>query len=79
MRLGASSYLLKPFERAELLVTVEKALAEGALRRDNANLRDLLRRKQADSGMVGGTQVLNTSFRTTHYGGASAGECLTLV
>jgi len=52
MRLGASSYLLKPFERAELLVTVEKALGEGALRRDNANLRDLLRRRQADSGLV---------------------------
>ncbi len=52
MRLGASSYLLKPFERAELLVTMEKALAEGAMRRDNANLRDLLRRKQADGGMV---------------------------
>ena len=52
MRLGASSYLLKPFERAELLITVEKALGEGALRRDNANLRDLLRRRQADSGLV---------------------------
>ena len=52
MQLGASSYLLKPFERAELLVTVDKALAEGELRRDNANLRDLLRRRQADSGMV---------------------------
>jgi len=52
MRLGAASYLLKPFERAELLVTVEKALAEGALRRENASLRDLLKRRQADHGLV---------------------------
>ncbi len=52
MRLGASSYLLKPFERAELLVTVDKALAESSLRRDNANLRHLLRRRQADADLV---------------------------
>jgi len=52
MRLGAASYLLKPFERAELLVTVDKALAEGALRRENASLRDLLKRRQADHGLV---------------------------
>ncbi len=52
MQLGASSYLLKPFERAELLVAVDKALAESALRRDNANLRDLLRRRQAAGGLV---------------------------
>ncbi|MBD3220570.1 response regulator [bacterium] len=52
MRAGASSYLLKPFERDELLVTVDKALTEGALRRDNAALRDLLRRRRADHGLV---------------------------
>jgi len=52
MRAGASSYLLKPFERDELLVTVEKALQEGALRRDNAQLRDLLQRRRADHGLV---------------------------
>ncbi|HOX25589.1 MAG TPA: sigma-54 dependent transcriptional regulator [Candidatus Krumholzibacteria bacterium] len=52
MRLGASSYLLKPFERAELLVTVAKALGEGALRRENQNLRDLLQRRQGESGLV---------------------------
>ncbi|MEZ4387863.1 MAG: sigma-54 dependent transcriptional regulator [Candidatus Krumholzibacteriia bacterium] len=52
MRAGASSYLLKPFERDELLVTVEKALQEGALRRDNAALRALLQRRRADHGLV---------------------------
>ncbi|MDD5719782.1 MAG: sigma-54 dependent transcriptional regulator [Candidatus Krumholzibacteria bacterium] len=52
MQLGAASYLLKPFERAELLVAVDRALAESALRRDNANLRELLRRRQADAGLV---------------------------
>ena len=52
MRLGASSYLLKPFEKDELVVNVGKALAESALRRDNAQLRDLLQRRQADAGLV---------------------------
>jgi DNA-binding NtrC family response regulator len=52
MKEGASSYLLKPFERPELMVTVEKALAEGALRRDNANLRRLLQRRRGDGGIV---------------------------
>ena len=52
MQLGAASYLLKPFERAELLIAVERALADRALRRDNARLRDLLRRRRAEHGLV---------------------------
>ena len=58
MQEGASSYLLKPFERPELLVTVEKALAEGELRRDNANLRQLLQRRRTDGGLVWRSAVM---------------------
>jgi len=66
MRNGASSYLLKPFERAELLVTVEKALAEGALRRDNTKLRDLLQRREADSGLVHGSACMSELIDQAH-------------
>jgi len=44
MKLGAYSYLLKPFKRDELRLTVEKALLAGALEAENRNLRRLLHR-----------------------------------
>ncbi len=52
MRRGAYGYLLKPFEREELVVTVSKALAEHGLRTDNRNLRELLLRRQSETGLV---------------------------
>ncbi len=52
MQRGASAYLLKPFEREELIVTIAKALDDERLRADNRNLRDLLQRRQDDAGLV---------------------------
>ncbi len=52
MQRGASAYLLKPFEREELVVTIQKALDDERLRADNRNLRDLLQRRQDDAGLV---------------------------
>jgi DNA-binding NtrC family response regulator len=52
MQRGASAYLLKPFEREELVVTVAKALDDERLRADNRNLRELLQRRQDDAGLV---------------------------
>jgi two-component system NtrC family response regulator len=43
MKLGAFTYLLKPFERDELLLTVRQALRTAALEKDNRTLRRLLR------------------------------------
>lgn len=71
IQLGAASYLLKPFERAELLVSVDKALAESALRRDNANLRDLLRRRQADGGLVYRSSAMAKTIDATRRAAAS--------
>ena len=42
MRLGAFTYLLKPFDRQELLLTVEQALRTRRLEQDNRRLRGLL-------------------------------------
>lgn len=52
MRLGAFSYLLKPFARAELLLTVDQALHTRNLEKDNSRLRHMLKEKTADSGLV---------------------------
>ncbi len=52
MQRGASAYLLKPFEREELVVTVQKALDDERLRADNRHLRDLLQRRQDDAGLI---------------------------
>jgi len=52
MQLGAFTYLLKPFARDELKITVEQALRTRDLEQDNLRLRGLLKRRQADTGLV---------------------------
>ncbi len=52
MKLGAFTYLLKPFPRDELLLSVEQALHASRLEKDNDALRRLLRRKQAAGGLL---------------------------
>ncbi len=42
MRAGASSYLLKPFERDELLLTIDQVLEHKALREENRRLHAVL-------------------------------------
>ncbi len=52
MRLGAFTYLLKPFARDELKLTVEQALHTRELETDNARLRRILKQRGGDGGMV---------------------------
>ncbi len=52
MRLGAFSYLLKPFPRDELLLTVDQALHTSDLEKDNSRLRRMLKEKIAPTAMV---------------------------
>lgn len=52
MRLGAFSYLLKPFARDELLAVVEQALHTRNLEQDNARLRRLLKDRTHETGLV---------------------------
>jgi two-component system NtrC family response regulator len=46
MKAGAFSYLLKPFKRDELRLTVEQALRGRELEAENRRLRDLLRQRR---------------------------------
>ncbi len=52
MREGAYTYLLKPFNRDELALTVQQALKLRTLTRDNRNLRRLLRERGAELPLV---------------------------
>jgi len=52
MSLGAFTYLLKPFNRDELKLTVDQALRSGALAADNRNLRRLLSQKNQQPALI---------------------------
>jgi DNA-binding NtrC family response regulator len=52
MQLGAFTYLLKPFAREELKLTVEQALHTRALAQDNLRLRRLLKKRAPECGLV---------------------------
>jgi len=53
MRAGAEDYLTKPLDFDELLVVMDKALANQALRRETAQLRNRVRDRVAPGNMVG--------------------------
>ncbi len=58
MQLGAFSYLLKPFARAELLITVDQALHTRGLEKDNARLRQILKNRNTETGLVHHSAVM---------------------
>ncbi len=53
MRLGAFSYLAKPFSNNELLINIQKAVQHYSLIRENSRLRDEIKGKIGFSGMIG--------------------------
>ncbi|MCC5857981.1 MAG: sigma-54-dependent Fis family transcriptional regulator [Ectothiorhodospiraceae bacterium] len=53
MKLGALDYVAKPFDNDDLLLTVERALNESRLRRQNAALKADVARAYPVAGMVG--------------------------
>ena len=58
MQLGAFTYLLKPFAREELKLTVDKALHTRSLEVDNVRLRRLLKQRAPESGMVYNSRLM---------------------
>jgi len=58
MKLGAFTYLLKPFAREELKLTVEQALHTRSLEMDNVRLRLLLKQRAPESGMVFSSRLM---------------------
>ena len=75
MKLGAFTYQLKPFQRDDLLHTVEQALHTGALERDNARLRELLKRS-GGSGMIFGSQAMQKVMDTLKRAAPSGASVL---
>lgn len=64
MKLGAFSYLLKPFQRDDLRHTVEQALHTRELEMDNLRLRALLRKRTDGSGLVFGGSAMRQTMES---------------
>ncbi len=58
MQLGAFTYLLKPFARDELRLTVEQALHTRTLEVDNARLRRLLQQRAPEHGIIHASKAM---------------------
>jgi two-component system response regulator HydG len=58
IRKGAYHYLTKPFKLDELLVFVERALAERTLRHEAAELRKAVREQYSVQGLVGASSAM---------------------
>ena len=62
MKRGAYDYLPKPFKMEELILTVRKALREGALRREVARLREELSRDYRFGNLIGKSKAIRSIF-----------------
>ena len=62
MRAGAYHYLTKPFKNAEVLVLLENALDQRALREENRNLREALTEKFSHEKIIGKSPSMQELF-----------------
>jgi two-component system NtrC family response regulator len=62
MKLGALEYLIKPFSNDEMLLTVEKALRLGELRRENRALKARLRDATHMGELIGASEPMRQVF-----------------
>ncbi|HEX7837627.1 MAG TPA: sigma-54 dependent transcriptional regulator [Kofleriaceae bacterium] len=62
IRKGAFHYLTKPFKLEELVVFVERALADRSLRRETAALKKVLRERFSLHGMIGKSPAMQRVF-----------------
>jgi len=63
IRKGAYDYIPKPFQLAELVMRVEKGLAERHLKSENRMLRDELRDRYHYSNIVGASTAMQNIYR----------------
>jgi len=64
IRRGAYDYIAKPFNRAELLLTIRKAEERERLARENQTLREALRGDVTFENIVARSEVMHEIFRT---------------
>lgn len=63
MKLGAIDFLSKPFPLAELEILIENAYETGQLRKENRQLKTVLRRNQAEAEIIGKSIAMQEVYR----------------
>jgi DNA-binding NtrC family response regulator len=69
MKLGAYDFLQKPFPLSELEVLIEKAYERRQLRKENAQLKAVLRRAEAPLEIIGESSAMKEVFRLIERAG----------
>jgi len=62
MKVGASDYVLKPFNNDELLIVIRKALGHRALSRENVELRRALKQRFGFHNLIGTSDVMEAVY-----------------
>ena len=78
VKLGAFDYITKPFDVDQLILSVQKALDERALRSELARLRDEVQRSYRWGNIIGKSAAMQAMFalirRLSRLGGVGAGD-----
>lgn len=78
MRDGAFHYIPKPFKNDEVLLTVEKGLAQRRLTRENRSLREQLRQRYAFDNIIGKSKPMSKVFELIRLAAPSKSNILIL-
>lgn len=76
LKLGAETYLTKPFETEELVAAVEKAAEHARLSAENRMLREMLGGGGAFAGLVGAGKAMRRLFKTLEQVARTSGTVL---
>lgn len=76
MRLGAFDYITKPFEPEELLIIIERFVAQKNLEQENLMLREEIRHARQIHGIVGESQAMKRLCETIETIGGSDASVL---